>query len=77
MQAVTPNAWDKPIQKAQNQSRKDWTALAAELDKQGTVDEAKLARKIRLFVEYMPEVETRREELKRKIKNKSSEHERG
>jgi type IV secretory pathway VirD2 relaxase len=71
-----PNAWDKSIQKAQSQVVKDWTELASELDKQGTADEAKLARRIRLFVEYMPEVETRREQMKRDIKNKNSEYER-
>jgi hypothetical protein len=55
----------------------DWIELAKELEKQGTAEEYKLARRIRLFVENMPEVETRHEALKRELKNNGKDHQRG
>jgi type IV secretory pathway VirD2 relaxase len=74
---AAPKAWDIEIKKQQKEVRKNWHDLANELDKQGTQEDKILAKRVRLFVENMPDVETKHEQLKRDLKNsKDQDHDR-
>jgi type IV secretory pathway VirD2 relaxase len=71
-----PKVWDFAIKKQQKEVKKNWIELADELQKQTSQDDKILAKRIRLFVENMPAVETKHQQLKRDLKN-SKDHERG
>jgi type IV secretory pathway VirD2 relaxase len=66
-----PNAWDSAIKKQQKEVIKNWHDLADELQKQPDQDDKILAKKIRIFADNLPDVKTRREELKDEIKKTS------
>jgi type IV secretory pathway VirD2 relaxase len=71
-----PKAWDKPIRNEQYEVKKAWRELADELDKQSSTDDRNLAKRIRVFVDAMPKVETKHEQLKNDIKKNTKQHER-
>jgi len=70
-----PKAWSVAIQKQQKEVRKNWHELADELEKQPSQDDKIFAKKIRIFAENMPNVETRHEQIKNEIKRNTKQHE--
>jgi type IV secretory pathway VirD2 relaxase len=71
-----PNAWDSAIKIQQKEVKKNWHELADELQKQPSQEDKILAKKIRIFAENMPDIETKREALKNDIKRNTNQHER-
>ncbi len=68
--------WLPSIKKQQNFIRYAWLNQAKQLMQSGEVDKQQLAREIYDFVKDMPPIKTERQEMKDKLREKSSQKER-